>query len=82
MPGAQTIWHAHIAPWFFWINAIVCLALLVTVVRTEKKYRSKIKELEDTLDDSDMLNGPNMMEKRALRLRIEDMLKKHGVEKK
>lgn len=74
MDGTQASWFSVFSAWFFWINAIVCIALIVAVVRVEKKYRFKIKKLEDVLDD------PAVKDMLVLRLRIKDILKKHGVD--
>ena len=75
MVGAQASWFSGFSAWFFWVNAVVCIALIVAVVRVEKKYQRKIKKLEDTLDDSAM---KDML---VLRLRIKDILKRHGTPK-
>ena len=74
MDGAHASWLSVFSAWFFCINAIVCIALIVAVVRVEKKHRYKIKKLEDALDD------PAVKDMLVLRLRIKDILKKHGVD--
>ena len=79
MDGAQAPWlsvwnsfyEAIGTAWFFWVNAIVCIALFIAIVRVEKNHRRKLKKLQDALND------PAMKDMLALRLRIKDILKKH-----
>ncbi|OQA53882.1 MAG: hypothetical protein BWY44_00011 [Candidatus Omnitrophica bacterium ADurb.Bin292] len=56
---------------FFWVNAIVCLALAIVVIRVIRKYEARRKQLERDIKTPGLHN---------LRWLFKHKLKEHSIE--